>query len=254
MNNNNNDHHVEDVNQRRPRTTEDMFTASEFLNQHCPRQRQHRRESEPRIHRERFDYNGGRKVSTGNIEGEKPLGTPRGMLDLVIAVPLIPNARLEGPTLMAEEHKPIKKSRDGNTSALREHTSNSKSQGAYGDINIRPNLKYTMNTTIGGQRHVNWDLNTLPRDFICPITDKIMKQPVNGPDGVTYEKRAIYEWLERHNTSPVTKQNMSVDQLRSDGRLKARIREWKMQGKDQRRKLENTAAKSSDALLGYVQC
>ena len=60
--------------------------------------------------------------------------------------------------------------------------------------------------------------------------------------------------LERYATSPVTKQQMSVQQLRSDGMLKARIREWKMQRKDQRHKLERTAAKSSDVLLGDVQC
>ena len=72
MNNNNNGSYgnPEERYHRRPRTAEDLFTASEFLNQHCPRQHETRRQSEPRIHREHLCYER-RNVSTGNIESEK---------------------------------------------------------------------------------------------------------------------------------------------------------------------------------------
>ncbi len=31
--------------------------------------------------------------------------------------------------------------------------------------------------------------------FICPLTTKLMKGPMLAPDGYSYEKEAIMEWL-----------------------------------------------------------
>ena len=54
----------------------------------------------------------------------------------------------------------------------------------------------------------------IPEEFICPITQKVMKDPVIGSDGHTYEKKAIMEWLvERKGISPMTCQTMAIDQL-----------------------------------------
>jgi len=44
--------------------------------------------------------------------------------------------------------------------------------------------------------------------FYCPITGVIMKDPVIFPDGYTYEKTAIEEWIKRHGNSPYTRQPM----------------------------------------------
>jgi hypothetical protein len=41
--------------------------------------------------------------------------------------------------------------------------------------------------------------------FICPISLKIMDDPVMASDGFTYERVAIEEWLQKHSTSPSTK-------------------------------------------------
>mmetsp|Transcript_24544 Transcript_24544/g.34293 ORF Transcript_24544/g.34293 Transcript_24544/m.34293 type:complete len:152 (+) Transcript_24544:39-494(+) len=38
----------------------------------------------------------------------------------------------------------------------------------------------------------------------CPITREVMKDPVICSDGHTYERSAIQQWLQRHNTSPKT--------------------------------------------------
>jgi hypothetical protein len=38
----------------------------------------------------------------------------------------------------------------------------------------------------------------------CPITYKCFTDPVTTVDGFTYERRAIEEWLEHHDTSPMT--------------------------------------------------
>lgn len=54
----------------------------------------------------------------------------------------------------------------------------------------------------------------LNQHFFCPITQDVMKDPVIGPDGVTYERTAIEAWFAAGNTtSPLTRQLMSSRQL-----------------------------------------
>ena len=50
---------------------------------------------------------------------------------------------------------------------------------------------------------------SFPENFICPITQTIMVDPVMCEDGITYERSAITQWLQSHNTSPVTRQYIS---------------------------------------------
>ena len=50
---------------------------------------------------------------------------------------------------------------------------------------------------------------SLPENFICPITQDIMTDPVICSDGITYEKNAIVRWLQSNNTSPVTRKYIS---------------------------------------------
>ena len=45
-------------------------------------------------------------------------------------------------------------------------------------------------------------------DCICPITLDLMKDPVVAADGRSYEREAISKWLENHNTSPCTNQQL----------------------------------------------
>jgi len=52
-----------------------------------------------------------------------------------------------------------------------------------------------------------------PEGLYCVITEKLMDYPVIGPDGYTYEKAAIEEWLSRNNTSPMTRQEMRIEDL-----------------------------------------
>ena len=54
---------------------------------------------------------------------------------------------------------------------------------------------------------------TCPEEYICPITKEIMRDPVMGPDGHSYELQAIEEWLRDHGISPMTRDPMSADQL-----------------------------------------
>jgi len=70
---------------------------------------------------------------------------------------------------------------------------------------------------------------SIPQSFICPITHDIMGEPVIAPDGYTYDKDAIITWLSNHNTSPITKQYMTVSQLVPNRALKDSIDEYKKQ-------------------------
>jgi len=50
--------------------------------------------------------------------------------------------------------------------------------------------------------------------FICPITQDIMTDPVIGPDGHTYERTAIQQWLNSgQNRSPMTREVMTSRNL-----------------------------------------
>jgi uncharacterized protein YegL len=48
----------------------------------------------------------------------------------------------------------------------------------------------------------------------CSITGEIMKDPVQGNDGNTYERSAIVEWLNRSQTSPITREPMTINNLK----------------------------------------
>ena len=63
-------------------------------------------------------------------------------------------------------------------------------------------------------------------DFICPITQDVMRYPVKCSDGYVYEKAAIQEWLtSRRKTSPMT--NLPVEDIKLIPQLdlQKRIRE-----------------------------
>eukprot|EP01087_Luapelamoeba_hula_P009768 TRINITY_DN2554_c0_g2_i1.p1 TRINITY_DN2554_c0_g2~~TRINITY_DN2554_c0_g2_i1.p1 ORF type:complete len:512 (+),score=119.30 TRINITY_DN2554_c0_g2_i1:160-1695(+) len=45
-----------------------------------------------------------------------------------------------------------------------------------------------------------------PKDFLCPITQDIMVDPVCAEDGYTYEREAIMQWVRSKGTSPITRE------------------------------------------------
>lgn len=49
--------------------------------------------------------------------------------------------------------------------------------------------------------------------YLCPITGDVMVDPVIAPDGYTYERSAITEWLKKSNESPMTRQRMDAKNL-----------------------------------------
>ena len=44
----------------------------------------------------------------------------------------------------------------------------------------------------------------VPAQYRCPISQEVMEDPVCTADGHTYERREIFRWLCKHDTSPLT--------------------------------------------------
>jgi hypothetical protein len=68
--------------------------------------------------------------------------------------------------------------------------------------------------------------------FICPITQELLREPVIAEDGHTYEKEAIQNWLSKNQTSPLTRKQISPTKLIPNLVLKQLIEQWK---EDQRK-------------------
>lgn len=61
--------------------------------------------------------------------------------------------------------------------------------------------------------------------LVCPITQELMREPVIGTDGYTYERVAIESWVRAHGTSPMTRERMSLADLRPNRAIKDQI-QW----------------------------
>lgn len=71
-----------------------------------------------------------------------------------------------------------------------------------------------------------------PEHFLCPITGCLMRQPAMTPDGVTYDRDAIVEWLLKKNTDPLTNQPLSEEHLCPNRTVRSMIEEYIAKGPD----------------------
>jgi hypothetical protein len=63
--------------------------------------------------------------------------------------------------------------------------------------------------------------------FICPITHALMVNPVVDPEGNSYERNAIENWIRQSGTSPITRAALSIKDLRCNRALKIAIDEYR---------------------------
>ena len=63
-------------------------------------------------------------------------------------------------------------------------------------------------------------MNSLFETMTCPITGDIMKDPVSGNDGSTYERSAIEEWLKRKTVSPTNNLPMNIGDLKVNANIR----------------------------------
>ena len=67
----------------------------------------------------------------------------------------------------------------------------------------------------------------MKKEFICPITQNIMEEPVITPFGTTYEKSAIIDWIKKNKTDFQTKKDLTEDMLVPNYILKVEINKYK---------------------------
>lgn len=67
--------------------------------------------------------------------------------------------------------------------------------------------------------------DNVPESFICPLTHEVMYDPVMDPEGNSYERTAIEDWLEKHNTSPITRAPLTKNDLVVNRALRNAIEE-----------------------------
>jgi hypothetical protein len=62
--------------------------------------------------------------------------------------------------------------------------------------------------------------------FLCPITQEIMQDPVITPNGISYERKAVLNWLEKNNMCPITKKPLKKEDLITNYALKQAIDDY----------------------------
>ena len=67
---------------------------------------------------------------------------------------------------------------------------------------------------------------TIPTQYLCPITQELMEDPVTTADGHAYERAAIEQWLGSRNTSPATGARLPHTHLIPAIALRQLIREF----------------------------
>eukprot|EP01083_Nonionella_stella_P204831 746408_1 len=51
----------------------------------------------------------------------------------------------------------------------------------------------------------------IPKEYICPLSNQIMRKPVRIFDNHTYERSAIAKYLKEHKKSPITNEICDAD-------------------------------------------
>ncbi|GFO31808.1 WD repeat, sam and u-box domain-containing protein 1 [Plakobranchus ocellatus] len=68
--------------------------------------------------------------------------------------------------------------------------------------------------------------SNMPNEFLCPITQELMKDPVIAADGYTYDRPAILSWMQREQRSPLTNMELASTQLTPNRTLKMMIHKF----------------------------
>ncbi|KYQ99890.1 hypothetical protein DLAC_03854 [Tieghemostelium lacteum] len=71
------------------------------------------------------------------------------------------------------------------------------------------------------------DPNTIPMYFKCPIGNILMEHPVIAPDGYTYDRSTLLEYLKDKNISFITGKPFHISIFIPNKNLEAQIEEWK---------------------------
>jgi hypothetical protein len=89
----------------------------------------------------------------------------------------------------------------------------------------------------------------------CPITFNLMHEPVIDPEGNTFEKVAVENWIRVNQNSPITRADLQIDQLYPNTAIKFLLDQEKEKPEDQmhpsiRKWKEEPAPMATDIELG----
>jgi hypothetical protein len=92
-----------------------------------------------------------------------------------------------------------------------------------------------------------------PKEFVCPISLEVMKEPVMSKDGQNYDRQAILQWLNQGNFDcPLTRRPLKPSYLLPNHSLKMSIMRWKVdQGVDLNNN-DDDSSESSEYDHGFV--
>ena len=79
---------------------------------------------------------------------------------------------------------------------------------------------------ITSQNEMDPDSDEPPEAFLCPINSTLMMDPVLTAAGNTYDRPGITEWLETHDTDPLTNQVLPTKELKENRALRDAIEEF----------------------------
>ena len=91
---------------------------------------------------------------------------------------------------------------------------------------------------------------SIPGEFICPISQEIMRDPVLDPYGISYEREEIEKWISLYHCDPINRSRpLRIDQLVPNLALKAMIENHLLQHSTQQTphvQTENISSNLSD--------
>jgi len=71
-----------------------------------------------------------------------------------------------------------------------------------------------------------FNIDNIPYEYICPISQDIIIEPVKTCDGHIYDKKYIEKWLEYNNTSPLTGLPLNNKNLEIENNLKENLNKY----------------------------
>lgn len=92
--------------------------------------------------------------------------------------------------------------------------------------------------------------DSYPESFDCPITGTMMVDPVMDPEGNSYERKAILDWLQRKQTSPITRKPLREEDLITNRSLRDAIEQFKKGQSSVISNINNSSNNSHVGILG----
>lgn len=70
----------------------------------------------------------------------------------------------------------------------------------------------------------------IPVEYVCPISQELMIDPVEASDHKVYDRKSIEEWLKEKSTSPITREAITNDLIPRED-IRNQISDWKSKSK-----------------------